>query len=181
MKTHLFYLVIWLLIPAVFFAQEELETLEQEDRIEVFLEQNLIDFDAKYHSVFIAAYKDFETIKGKEISRKDYITYQSTIDFERGVEEKITEDNSERMFSVIFDSEQDEIICAGLYNSIVKRILTVSPKGLEKSIEIIDGNMVTTIQFNPLDKEKSAYQPVTSVTLDYSNLIVEVDVFTPQK
>ncbi|MCT4581386.1 MAG: hypothetical protein N4A35_08225 [Flavobacteriales bacterium] len=179
MKAILTFTLSLFIGQTISFAQAEMEVMEQEHKAEVFLEQNLMDFNAKYHSAFIAAYQKFESILGEKEQQKDYIQYQTKIDFNAGKNETIRSNDQSSFFVVNFDCQQDELIARAMYNDIIKRILTVSPKGFTKSSAKLNGNDITTIKFNPKETDKSAHQPITEVILDYENLTISIHLTAP--
>lgn len=181
MKTILILAISLFIGQTIVFAQEEMEVMEQQHKTEIFIEQNLMDFNAKYHTIFIAAYKNFKSILGEEEKKKDYSQYKTTVDFTSGKNETIILGEKSSVFTVNFDCQDDELIARAMYKDIIKRILTVSPKGLEQASEKVNGNDLTIIQYNPKEAEKSAYQPITEVLLDYENLSISVSVTTPAK
>jgi hypothetical protein len=168
MKTIKHLIIAFTLSPTLFFAQnnEEMIHMDQEHQSEIFLEQNLGDFNAKYHSVFIASYKGFDETK---------------VDFQKGVNESISEEKSSKRFNVTFTSNNDELIAIALQKEIVNRIITISPKGFVKSNERIDAKEVITISFDPKSADKATFQPTTKVILDYDSLTIQVIVIEPSK
>ncbi len=173
MKTikHLLYLL--LLTPTLLIAQNDEELhLKEEHKKQVYFEQNLIDFNAKIHTVIISSYKEFETIM------KDNKT---TIDFEKGVDEVISNKEGEKCFSVVYSTSQDELLAIALQKELVSRILTVSPKGFIKTEAIIDGKNIITIQYTNEDQDKASHQPITKVILEYASSSVKIKVIEPNK
>lgn len=181
MKTILTLVISLFIGHSITFAQEEMDEMEQQHKTEIFLEQNLMDFNAKYHSAFIAAYQNFENILGEKEQKKDHVAYKSSIDFTAGKNETIHLGDKSSQFFFHFDCQQDELIARAMYEEIIKRILTVSPKGFKKSTEKMSGNDYTTIQFNPKEANKSGHQPTTTVELYFEELIVQVTIFTPKQ
>lgn len=170
-------IIIIIIFTSVIYSQNEESIIDEQHRTDVFIEQNLYDFNAKYHKVFIASYKDFSTIiKSNDNSKKPII------DFDKGINETISNTDEKKLsFSVSFTSEQNEIIARGMYKNIIDRILTVSPKGLVKKEEENGNYNITTIKFNPKEADKSAHQPVTTVKLNFETLTIEITVYTPEK
>lgn len=184
MKTIITLSIALFLGQHISFAQEEMNEMEQQHKTEIFLEQNLMDFNAKFHTAFIASYKNFESILGEEQKMKDYIQYKTSIDFNKGINEKIhlnQGENKTSFFYSNFECDQDELIAKAMYNDIIKRILTVSPKGFEQTSERVNGNEFTTIKFNPKEADKSAHQPTTEVILNYEELVVQITINAPTK
>lgn len=168
MKTVKHLLIAFLLTPTLLLAQnnEEVIHIDQEHKSEIFLEQNLVDFNGKFHSVFIASYKSFEAMD---------------IDFQKGMNETISEEASKKNFSVTFNSDDDEILAIALQKEIVNRIMAVSPKGFVHSKKSLNATEVVTISFDPKYADKSTFQPTILVTLNYDSLTVKVVVIEPVK
>ncbi len=184
MKTITSLTIALLLLPLLFFSQEDMSAVGNAHKTEVFLEQNLIDFNAKYHSAFISGYQDFKNITGTLKDQNTPNHFTSSIDFEHGLNESIHLNKSDyadyKLFMVDFECEKDETIGQALYNAIIERILTVSPKGFVQSSKTVDNKAITTIQFDPKEADKAAHQPTTKVVFDYTNLTIQVIISTPK-
>ena len=103
------------------------------------------------------------------------------VDFQKGVNETITEEDSKKSFNVTFTSDNDELLAIALQKEIVNRILTVSPIGFVQTKKQIDAKEVIIISFDPKHTEKATFQPTIKVTLDYDTLTVQVNVTEPLK
>jgi hypothetical protein len=173
MKTIIHLLYLLLLTPTLLFAQNDEELhLKEEHKKQVYFEQNLTDFNAKIHNVIISSYKGFETI----IRDK-----KTSIDFEKGVDEVISNKEGEKYFSVVYSTSKDELLAIALQKELVSRILVVSPKGFIKTETTIDGKKIVTIQYNDENQDKASYQPITKVILDYASSSVKIKVIEPNK
>ncbi len=156
--------------------------MEREETNKMFFEQNLVDFSHKIHKVFLAGYKDFETItleKFKQIDKNSSF-YNTSVDFKHG-EEHILSNNDLKSFSVTYSTNDDYDIATGLQIEITNRILSVLPRGFKQRKILTDNNSKIEIKFDKSTEAKANLQPTVEVIFDYATNVIEVIVLEPLK
>lgn len=169
-KTLIYLL---LLAPTFLFAQEDQAVihLEEEHNSQIFFEQNLTDFNDKFHSIFVASYKKFNAVT----KENKVIT-----NFQGGIKEKIVENEGKKTFSVLYKTNDDSQLAKRLQDEITSRILSLIPKGfVQNKVKNEEGDEITEIKFDPKYQEKGNYQPTIKVVLDYAKIAVAVIVNEP--